>query len=1057
MPEYLAPGLYVEEIDTGSKPIEGVSTSTAGVVGVTERGPANVPMLVTNTGDYARLYGRYLDRAVFGERSYLPAAVDGFFRNGGRRLYVSRVESPGAARSAMLLHNRGELAGGVLAPRTLLMNSVHQGDTRIFIMDPAGIAINDRIRAGDGSETEWRVVVGNPPIPPAPPVPNTILLSHPLSNPAAQPPPANAINSYNAVAAPAPLIGNITITEGGLAGSDFLTVTAAAAVDLTAFNPAIHVLDLRRNGRREVVRLRTVTLIEPNIYRLLLAAPLAFDHPAGGTAVVLVLGAATAHPAFAPRAAESGDAAVFYTGAAIGAGRLIEFNSPGGSELRWMTAPGRITLARALDFDLPHTAPISHIVPADAAVTQLAENAAASARTISVADRTGFAVGRVLRIGLAADAEFITIASLPGTFPGVAPVGPGAVTLVHGVQRARNAADPVALQNAALESAAGSAVALSLHLRGETVVLSSDTTNMVAPGALQTVDGDGVRRIVPIIAAAASAPQWMTINTGFAFNHGTGSVIGERLVLLQVEALDTGSWGDRLRLSIADEASGLVTQAFGTGTIGPDRMVVSSLAGIEPGTVLELLDADGQPLGAMLKVQQVNRGDRSVTLDANMGALQIAALGAPGARVRVRSREFRLTVTLLQVANPAIPSRADAIEDTEIFRHLSMDPRHSRYFETIIGRIGGPLRISDGRPEGESQYIRAADTTPPPAIPGGVDLRHAIRLGPEALTDVAPSGIRRAARHPLAGGDDGLALLNDFAYIGADDRDPANRRGIPALKNIDDISLAAVPGIVTPQVQAALVGHCEEMRFRFAVLDGPAPPNDAIADVQALRQNHDSRHAAIYYPWVTIPDPLPGNLAALAQVPVPPSGHMLGLIARTDIERGVHKAPANEVVRGITGLSRYLNKGEQDILNPFPSNINVIRDFRPESRAIRAWGARVVTSDPDYKYVPVRRLLLFIEKSIDRNMNWVVFEPNAEPLWTRVRLSITSFLTTVWRNGALEGVTADQAFFVNCDRTTMTQADIDNGRLICVVGVAAVKPAEFVIIRIGLKAAGGEE
>jgi phage tail sheath protein FI len=172
-----------------------------------------------------------------------------------------------------------------------------------------------------------------------------------------------------------------------------------------------------------------------------------------------------------------------------------------------------------------------------------------------------------------------------------------------------------------------------------------------------------------------------------------------------------------------------------------------------------------------------------------------------------------------------------------------------------------------------------------------------------------------------------------------------------------------------------------------------------------------------------------------------------------DDERGVHKAPANEVVRGITGLNRYLNKGEHDILNPYPSNINVIRDFRPYFRAIRVWGARVVTSDPDYKYVPVRRLLIFIEKSIDRGLQWVVFEPNAEPLWARVRFAIESFLNTVWRNGALEGTKPEQAYFVICDRTTMTQADIDNGQLIAVVGVAPVKPAEFVIVRIGLKTA----
>jgi phage tail sheath protein FI len=247
------------------------------------------------------------------------------------------------------------------------------------------------------------------------------------------------------------------------------------------------------------------------------------------------------------------------------------------------------------------------------------------------------------------------------------------------------------------------------------------------------------------------------------------------------------------------------------------------------------------------------------------------------------------------------------------------------------------------------------------------------------------------------------------------------------------------------------------MRYRFAVLDGPPPPADAMADVLALRQRYDTKYAAVYHPWLLIPDPMPDNLAAILQVPIPPAGHVLGVYARTDVERGVHKAPANELVRGITGLRRYLNKAEHDILNPFPVNINVIRDFRPDNRAIRVWGARVVTSDPDFKYVNVRRLLIFLEKSIDRGLQWVVFEPNAEPLWARVKRTIANFLTTVWRDGALEGTKPEEAFFVICDRTTMTQADIDNGRLIVVIGVAPVKPAEFVIIRIGLKTATAED
>ncbi|HEY3284044.1 MAG TPA: phage tail sheath C-terminal domain-containing protein, partial [Armatimonadota bacterium] len=254
-----------------------------------------------------------------------------------------------------------------------------------------------------------------------------------------------------------------------------------------------------------------------------------------------------------------------------------------------------------------------------------------------------------------------------------------------------------------------------------------------------------------------------------------------------------------------------------------------------------------------------------------------------------------------------------------------------------------------------------------------------------------------------------------------------------------------------------IINQCELMRYRFAVLDSIVPPIDTMSDVQNQRQQFDTKYAALYYPWLLIPDPFPTSLNRIAEYPVPPSGHIVGVYARTDIERGVHKAPANEVVRGIVGLRRTLNKEQQDILNPYPVNINVIRDFRPNNRGIRVYGGRVMTSDPDWKYVNVRRLLIFLEASIDRGLQWVVFEPNAEPLWARVRRSISNFLTLAWRDGALEGTKPEEAYFVKCDRTTMTQTDIDSGRLICLVGVAPVKPAEFVIIRIGLWTAHAED
>ena len=425
---------------------------------------------------------------------------------------------------------------------------------------------------------------------------------------------------------------------------------------------------------------------------------------------------------------------------------------------------------------------------------------------------------------------------------------------------------------------------------------------------------------------------------------------------------------------------------------------------------------------------------------------------APGRRLGVRSREFRLIVYLLRQLDPTQPARNDSILDSEVFDYLSMDYRHSRYIQKVIGDIKGPLRLSDHRPEGESRYIRVHDLDQDLGEPARTTTLEKVRLGPETLVDVLPDGRTRLARRLLEEtvGNDAINTLTDDHYIGLDDPNPEHRTGLHSLRNIEEVSIVACPGRTSVQVQNALINHCELMRYRFAVLDGPRPPQDTLFDVQTQRQQFDTKYAAIYHPWLLIPDPYPVNLAQIQDYPIPPSGHTVGIYARTDIERGVHKAPANEVVRGITGLQRILNKEQQDILNPYPVNINVIRDFRDNNRGIRVYGGRCITSDSDWKYVNVRRLLIFIENSIDRGLQWVVFEPNAEPLWARVRRSISNFLTLVWRNGALEGTKVEEAYFVKCDRTTMTQTDIDSGRLIVVVGVAPVKPAEFVIVRIGL-------
>jgi uncharacterized protein len=265
------------------------------------------------------------------------------------------------------------------------------------------------------------------------------------------------------------------------------------------------------------------------------------------------------------------------------------------------------------------------------------------------------------------------------------------------------------------------------------------------------------------------------------------------------------------------------------------------------------------------------------------------------------------------------------------------------------------------------------------------------------------------------------------------------------LDVVEDIGLIAAPGAalldqaVLAAINSLLIANAKA-RMRFAVLDTPAG-----LDVQQLldfRVGYDSSYAALYCPWLQIPNPLD---PAQSQILVPPSGLVAGAIARTDRERGVFKAPANEGLVNVSGLERPITEAEQQILNP--DGINCIRFF--DGRGIRIWGARTLSSDPEWKYINVRRYFLYLEQSIDKGTQWAVFEPNGERLWANVKRTIEDFLLNEWQNGALLGDRPEKAYFVRCDRTTMAQSDLDNGRLICQIGVAPLKPAEFVIFRIG--------
>ena len=302
----------------------------------------------------------------------------------------------------------------------------------------------------------------------------------------------------------------------------------------------------------------------------------------------------------------------------------------------------------------------------------------------------------------------------------------------------------------------------------------------------------------------------------------------------------------------------------------------------------------------------------------------------------------------------------------------------------------------------------------------------------------------------LEGGSNGsIGKINAATFIG-EDNGPGARTGLAAFVENTSVSMLAIPGVTMPEVIVALVAQCENLKNRMAVID---MPKDLFKtkDLLEYREMIDSSYAAMYHPWIQVLDRASGKSDY-----IPPSGAVLGVYSRNDMTRGVHKAPANETVF-CTGLKTNYTSAEQDILNP--AGVNLIRAL--PGQGIRVWGARTASSNSQFKYVNVRRLFIFVEESIKANTNWVVFEPNDVTLWQRVQMTISSFLDNMWRSGMLAGASSSEAYFVEIGTSTMTKDDIANGRLICNIGIAPSKPAEFVIFRVTQHTAdageGGEE
>lgn len=480
--------------------------------------------------------------------------------------------------------------------------------------------------------------------------------------------------------------------------------------------------------------------------------------------------------------------------------------------------------------------------------------------------------------------------------------------------------------------------------------------------------------------------------------------------------------------------------ANGSGNSSSTPQVNSSLRSND----VIFLNKAGDSKGAFYLAKQ-NSADSTWTFDqgdtskaVNLSDLSPSAGSSPAASKGAANSQatnvqtVTATVKVATLIVTVFPTTPNSIPI--IWPDLSFDPNH-----TQSGAKDSLLALfAEEPPSLMLQRSLPLIIQPSSSTMSGLDVLQAI------FGDNPSSGVPVDVQ--LQDGNDG-SVPTAGDYMGSQDDVSNIKTGLMAFEDLEDISIVAAPGSTfnyvdnmdeANSVTSALIAHAEKMRYRIAVLD--SGNGMGIADVRQMRAIFDSNYAAFYYPWIRILDPLTN-----AELLLPPSGFVAGIYARNDTNRAVYKAPANEVVNLAIGFEYMLNKAQQDILNP--EGINCFRFF--EGRGYRLWGARTASSDPEWKYVNLRRYFAYLEHSIDKGTQWAVFEPNGPALWANVRRTISDFLLNEWQSGALLGDKPEQAYFVRCDRSTMTQNDLDNGRLVCQIGVAPVNPAEFVIFRVG--------
>ena len=541
---------------------------------------------------------------------------------------------------------------------------------------------------------------------------------------------------------------------------------------------------------------------------------------------------------------------------------------------------------------------------------------------------------------------------------------------------------------------------------------------------------------------APPAGGTITVSPPLKHAYAAGAAVRKVIPTVRVSAINEGRWGRRVKARLI-ETAGASTVSAAAALQPASRLysVAASVMGFETGSLVRVV----QNRSGLL----VEKYHRAASVDA---ASRKIVWDAPLEKDTATEKGFDLTQSFSLVSREFTLIFSLDGKVKEVFKGLSMDPEHDGYLEDVINGTSELVEV-----ENLSSPSDWPDTWPDPE-----------KMGSGTVT--------------LEGGTDGIETVEAEDLIGDFSLD--EKLGLRGFEDVEDISMIAVPDLMIEpaeevslappppadpchpaeaeetdveqeqpetspvfsaedrkRVQRAMIEHCEVRKDRIAILD--CPPDLDITDLLDWRLNFDSKFGALYAPWIYVGDPLRprGRLTRR----IPPSGHLAGVYARTDLTKGVHKAPANEEIEGAKDVDFRIDDAAQDLLNP--EGVNVLRVF--PGRGVCVWGARTTSSDPDWRFINIRRLLIMIEESVREAMQWAVFEPHDAGLRNTVRVAVSTFLEDLWRAGALKGKSRDEAFFVTCDETNNPAATVDAGRLVTDVGVAPARPAEFIVFRIG--------